>query len=125
MILDTCAVLWFAFDRDKLTDDTIDRIENSDAIRICTLSFWEIGIKVQKKKLVLPLGVDELAHLFMQNESVELVSPDIAIVSLALKLDWQHRDPVDRMVVATAQKYGDVIVTADSEISAFYPRTIR
>ena len=93
-------------------------------MRISTLSFWEIGVKIKKKKLLIPLGVAELAQIFLQNESVELVAPDIDIVSRALELDWPHRDPVDRMVVATAQKFDDLIVTADAVISSFYPRTI-
>jgi PIN domain nuclease of toxin-antitoxin system len=125
MILDTCAVLWFAFERAQLTDATIDTIEHSDSVRISTLSFWEIGINVRKKKLVMPIGVDELAQLFIRNESVELVAPDIGIVSRALELEWPHRDPIDRMIVATALKYDDWIATGDTAISSFYPKTMR
>jgi PIN domain nuclease of toxin-antitoxin system len=42
----------------------------------------------------------------------------------ALALRWEHRDPADTMIVATAQKYSACIVTADALIRSFYNNTI-
>ena len=41
------------------------------------------------------------------------------IMAEAATLDWAHRDPFDRMIVATARFHSLTIVTSDAEIRAF------
>jgi PIN domain nuclease of toxin-antitoxin system len=124
MVLDTCALLWLAFNREKFTRTTLDLIDASETLYISTMSFWEIGIKLQKKKLTIPMELTEFVRLYSGNAAVTVVAPDLDIVFLTLGLQWAHSDPVDRMVVATAMKYDTRIVTGDAEIVRFYPRSI-
>jgi len=44
----------------------------------------------------------------------------IATVELA----WEHRDPADRVVVATAMRRGLPLITSDAEMNKFYPDVI-
>jgi PIN domain nuclease of toxin-antitoxin system len=76
MLLDTCAVLWFAFNREKFSPTTLHKLDLCTNLIISTMSFWEIGIKVRKKKLSMPLTVSELAHLYSTHKSVSLIAPD-------------------------------------------------
>jgi PIN domain nuclease of toxin-antitoxin system len=124
MVLDTCAVIWLAFDRQKLSEHSLNQIDRSDNILISTMSFWEIGVKINKKKLSIPITFHELVRLYAENENVRLVAPDVDIVIKSLDLKWEHKDPVDRIIVSTAWKYDDCIVTADSHIEKFYKKTI-
>ena len=57
MVLDTCAVLWLAFNRENISEETLNSIEKSNEIIISTMSFWEIGIKIEKKKIAIPLSL--------------------------------------------------------------------
>jgi PIN domain nuclease of toxin-antitoxin system len=41
-----------------------------------------------------------------------------------IELEWEHRDPADRTIVATARHFGCPLVTPDARILAFYPRAI-
>jgi PIN domain nuclease of toxin-antitoxin system len=41
-----------------------------------------------------------------------------------IKLEWEHRDPVDRVVVAIAKKNQAAIITADKKIASFYSSVI-
>jgi PIN domain nuclease of toxin-antitoxin system len=51
------------------------------------------------------------------------LTTEIAVVSS--RLEWPHRDPADRLIVATAIVHDASLVTKDGEISAFIPdRTI-
>lgn len=106
MILDTCAVLWFAFDRSKLSADTLARIERAECVYISTMSIWEIGVKVRKGKLSIPLSPEALAGAYAKSARVTFVAPELDIVLNALALNWDHADPVDRMLVATSAKLG-------------------
>lgn len=124
MVLDTCAVLWLAFNREKFTEETLEQIDRCEKIYISTMSFWEIGIKIQKKKLVMPILLSEFVRLYSVNAAVSLVAPDLEIILLTLELPWNHGDPVDRIVVATAMKYDTKLVTGDAEIRKFYSRSV-
>jgi len=43
---------------------------------------------------------------------------------LNLSLEWDHRDPVDRTIVATAKNRSLPIITKDQRIRQFYKRTV-
>ena len=124
MILDTCAVLWLAFNREKFSKDTLKQIDRCENLFISTMSFWEIGIKIQKKKLEIPMELREFIRLYSANAAVTLVPPDLEIILLTLELPWSHGDPVDRIVVATAMKYDTKLVTGDAEMMKFYPKSV-
>ena len=124
MVLDTCAVIWLAFNRDKFSKNTLNKIDTSNNVMICTMSFWEIGIKIKKKKLLIPLGLEELIHLYVNNENVMIVTPDLDIITNSLKLKWKHKDPIDRFIVAIAKKYNDYIISSDTTIKKYYKKTI-
>ena len=124
MVLDTCAVLWLAFNRENFSEETLNKIENSDNIIISTMSFWEIGIKIKKKKVTIPLSLQDLIRLYVNNENVSIIAPDLNIILQSLEFKWKHRDPLDRMIVATAKKFDDYIVTSDMVIKKFYKKTV-
>jgi PIN domain nuclease of toxin-antitoxin system len=123
MLLDTCAVLWLSFDENKLSPTVLRRIDNEERVLICSLSFWEIGIKIRKKKLEIPIPLNELVSRYVENNTVEIVAPDVGIILRAVELDWDHRDPVDRIIVASAIKHNAEIITTDAVISRFYKKT--
>ena len=44
--------------------------------------------------------------------------------SYSVKLEWEHRDPADRVVVAIAKRNQAAIITADRKIASFYSLVI-
>lgn len=44
---------------------------------------------------------------------------DTATWLKSLELEWEHRDPADRVIVATALLRGTPLVTADDQIQRF------
>lgn len=48
--------------------------------------------------------------------SIDLTAED---VMLATSLDWAHRDPFDRLIVATTLRYGCPLLTADEAITSW------
>ena len=53
----------------------------------------------------------------MSNPRLHLVDLSASDVFVAASLGWSHRDPYDRMIVATALKLGLPLVTADDAIT--------
>lgn len=83
------------------------------------MSIWELGIKVKRGKLVLPLAIDELSRRIERTGVVDLVPVDAAIWLRSLSLEWDRADPADRVIVATALTKGLPLLTKDEVIRTF------
>ncbi|MDE3001478.1 MAG: type II toxin-antitoxin system VapC family toxin [Gemmatimonadota bacterium] len=124
VLLDTSALVFWALDRNRLSAAAAQAISNADRIALSAVSIWEIGIKVNKKQLFIPLTVREFARRLEQVDRIEILPVCVPTWIRSLELDWDHRDPADRTIIATASLNACPIVTSDSRIQAFYPQTI-
>lgn len=50
---------------------------------------------------------------------LEIIPVDVSIWIRNLKLDWDHRDPADRTIVATALSLNQPLLTKDEAIRSF------
>lgn len=124
IILDTCAILWLTFNREKITSKTLSAIEKEDEVAVSVMSFWEIGLKVRKNKLHIPISARHLVELFNGFGTVTIMPLQLDIIMDSLELVWSHPDPVDRILVAIARKNNAVIVSGDDQIKRFYKQVI-
>lgn len=115
LLLDTRIFLWFESGSDKLSPALRQTIaESDDRVFVSAASFWEIAIKRRIGKLVLegsPRAAAAAAGF------VELPI-DAADAETAGALDWEHRDPFDRMLVAHCLNRAMTLVTADAALRA-------
>ena len=121
IVLDTHALLWWALDPTQLSDiarTTVATMEREGGFA-SAISIWELGIKVKRKKLELPIPVEELARRIERGGVVELVPVDTHTWLRSLSLPWDHPDPADRVIVATALVRGVPLLTKDAAIRAF------
>ena len=124
VVLDTSALLFWTLDRPRLSEAAATAIADADRVLVSAISIWEIGIKVSKGKLSIPISVREYAQQLQLVDRVEVVPVDAETWLTNLELQWDHRDPADRSIVATAQLLSCPLVTSDTTIRAFYPRSV-
>lgn len=89
-----------------------------------SMAIWEIAIKVKNKKLDLGVPLDSYVSALKKSDVVQIVPVNEDILIKSVNLEWLHRDPVDRIVVALALQNGYSIITKDSAIQEFYKETI-
>jgi PIN domain nuclease of toxin-antitoxin system len=121
IVLDTHALLWWALDPDRLSDAaraTVAEMERRGGYA-SAISLWELGIKIQRGKLEIGIPIEELARRLDSGGVVQLLPVDAATWLQSLALDWVHRDPADRVIVATALRRSLPIVTAEQEIQRY------
>jgi len=126
VLLDTCALLWWTLDPEKLSSrakEACDNIKIGSAIISC-ISIWELGIKIKRNKLEINISLEEYVKRLKQLGTLEIIPVDETIWLKNLALDWPHRDPADRTIVATAQLKNLSIITKDKFISEYYPHII-
>ena len=124
VLLDTSALIFWTLDRDRLSNAATQAIAEADRIALSAISLWEIGIKVKKEQLVIPVSIREFTDRLEQVDRVNILLVCARTWIRNLELDWDHRDPADRTIVATAGLNACPIVTSDAIIRAYYAQTI-
>lgn len=124
IVLDTSALIFWTLDRERLSQTAAEMISDADRIALSSISIWEIGVKVQKERLSLPVSVQEFTAKLEQVDRLDILPVDVQTWLKNLELNWDHRDPADRTIVATASLRACPLVTSDSAILAFYSQAM-
>lgn len=126
ILLDTSALIWWTLDPDRLSakarkacDLTIDR-----GGLVSSVSFWEIGIKIKKKRLQAGISLREYIDRIRTMGMLTIIPVDEKIWLASVELDWDHPDPADRVIVSTASINKASIITSDAIMRGFYRKTI-
>lgn len=124
IVLDTSALLYWAFAPDELSARASQAISEATEVIICSISIWEIGLKVKRGKLEIPLRVEEFVAKLKETDRVR-IEPVTEVTWLKnLDLAWDHKDPADRTIVATASLLNCPLATSDQEIRSFYSQAV-
>lgn len=79
---------------------------------------------MKTNRLDLPLSLREFAEYLGRIERAEALPVGTRNRIDSVELDWDHRDPADRMIVATAALHASPIVTSNTVIRDFYSQTV-
>ena len=129
-MLDTHTLLWWVSgDHHRLSKAAFAAIAvetEPQSIIVSSITAWEIAQLIERGRL--QLGTDLAAWLAIVETipAVVFVSVDneIGVKSVFLPGSF-HKDPADRIIVATARKYAVPLVTADERILGYgHVRTI-
>lgn len=75
-------------------------------------SIWEMAIKVSLGKLKINFPFSEIFHQIEEN-GFELLMVQFSHTEILSCLEFHHRDPFDRMLIAQAISEGMVIISND------------
>jgi len=121
LVIDTHVLVWFVNGSDELSTTAkkaIDAIMTKGGeIIISSISAWEIAMLIEKKRLVLSMDIENWLEQVEQIEGFRFMPVDNEISYKSTMLPGEfHKDPADRMIVATARKLAVALVTADEQI---------
>jgi len=123
-LLDTHTVLWAFNNEEKLSKTAVRAIlDPVNEKYVSIASSWELAIKINLGKLAFDGGI---AHFFAAiNESgFQLLPIKETHVKLLETLPLFHRDPFDRMLVASAMAESMSLITADDNIRYYNVSTL-
>ena len=121
LILDTHVLVWWVNGSDSLSKVAEKAIKKTLAqgseIIVSSITAWEVSMLINSGRLTLSMDVESWFAEISQIDGVRLspVDNEIAIRSTVLPGSF-HKDPADRMIVATARKLAVPLVTADEKI---------
>jgi PIN domain nuclease of toxin-antitoxin system len=120
LLLDTHAWLWLEAGSDELSAGARRAISTAlgvGLLRVAAISLWELALLVSRGRVVLgkPTNLWLEAALADPGPIIEPLSTRVAIESCELP-GALHRDPADRMIVATARVINATLMTRDRRI---------
>lgn len=121
-LVDTQIVIWFLLFDDNLTPPIYDLlIDTNNSILVSQVSLFEIAIKQTIGKLPeLDKSISELTTIITNDgfDILPLQNEHLAEYSTVPLLP-NHKDPFDRLIIATAISEGLPIISADEKFSLY------
>jgi PIN domain nuclease of toxin-antitoxin system len=103
LLLDTHTFLWFVLKDSRLSrlaDGLI--VDPLNDIHISPASYWEIAIKVGKKKLDLLASYDDFMKQGIVGNDFTILPIETKHTSSLTTMATHHKDPFDRLIIAQA-----------------------
>ena len=94
-----------------LPKNIINSIQNADGLAISIISCWEVAQLIRKGREKLPI---KLAHwIELATADIEILPITKEIALLSEQLEFHHKDPADRFIIATSIVYQMPLVSLD------------
>lgn len=123
IVLDTHTLVWWVTGDGALSKKAgkeIERELSGGTIIVSAISAWEIAMLVAHGRLVLAMDVSSWLATVAEIEAVRFHPVDVEIAAKSVELPGNfHKDPADRMIVATARKLAVPLVTKDDKILCY------
>lgn len=122
LLLDTHVFLWAIAEPKRLSSKARNAISKLDnQVYVSPVTAYELSYKHRQGKLpsgaaIVTSFARQVAHLYASELSIS--TPHTLAAG---QLEWQHRDPFDRILAAQAMVEGLTLVTADEDLQAFEP----
>lgn len=119
IVLDTNALIWLTTARENLSAKASKYIEKGMAeenVFISSFSIWEVALLAKKKRLNIKIGFDRWLTNVKEMSSLKIAAIDADIAESSVWLEWEHNDPADRIIVATALSLNCPLVTSDQKL---------
>jgi len=118
-LLDTHVVLWAAENSPLLSNKAKAVILDEDNEKyISIVSAWEIAIKLGTHKLQLDGGLTEFFRMIDDNGFIT-IPVEKKYLQLIPHLPEHHKDPFDRLLIATTAAEDMTLVTIDENIQKY------
>jgi PIN domain nuclease of toxin-antitoxin system len=120
-LLDTHEWIWFLRgDATRLKASAVEEFlswQRAEILCVSSASVWEIAVAVSKGRLTLDTSVEDWIARSTVEGGLKLLPLTSSILIESTRLpEYSHKDPVERMIVATAREHNLTLVTRDDKL---------
>ena len=115
VVIDTHILIWFFSRPAMLSSRAAKAVAEAEKLIIPSIVLWEIAMLAERNRISIPRPwMSWLKRVCGQaGFQIQPITPEIAFLSATLEM---HRDPADRLVVATAKALDLPLISADRKI---------
>ena len=117
LLLDTHIWLWMHLEPEKLVPNVRAALKDlQHQLWLSPVSVWELSLLVEKGFMTLSESVNSWVSNSQKQAGLREASFTISVAERLDATRHMHRDPADRLLVATAIAYGLTLVTGDRRL---------
>lgn len=119
LILDTHILIWYVegINLSESQVALIDQMRDKASLYISAISIWEIALLVSRERIALSIDLDQWIKQALSITGLNLVDLSISILTQSCTLsNYEHKDPADRMIIASARSINSHLMTSDQKI---------
>lgn len=120
IVLDTHIWLWWINqDQARLKPTWTARIESAEPVGVSAISCFEIAWLVQHHRIELPDTEDDWFDKALDRSGISLLPITPRIARIAVQLPEHHRDPQDRLIIATTLAHDATLISVDNKFPLY------
>jgi PIN domain nuclease of toxin-antitoxin system len=120
IVLDTHIWFWWVTEEfDRFPFHWREIIETAGQVGVSAISCYEIALAHQRGRLELPCAAHQWLQNALEPAGIMLFPLAPAIASRAIELSPVHKDPFDRLIIATALDYGAKLASVDGVLARY------
>jgi len=116
LLLDTCAAIWFLEGSSELSTQAIQMIDEAihrNELFISAITLWEVAQLNSQNRVSLCLSIKDWLNKMIDIPGLILLPITPEVAALSCDLPGFHKDPADKIIVASALIAQAKIVTRD------------
>ena len=119
LILDTHILIWYVegINLSESQVTLIDQMRGKASLYISAISIWEIALLVSRERIALSIDLDQWIQRTTSITGLTFLDLSISILTQSCTLsNYEHKDPADRMIIASARSINAHLMTYDQKI---------
>jgi len=112
-------------DNQNLKPEWMSRIQSSKEVGVSAISCFEVAWLERHNRIALPCPRQEWLEKALGGSGITLLPISPIVASIAVDLPEHHRDPQDRIIIATALAYEGTLISADGKFPLYSELTDR
>ncbi len=120
IVLDTHIWFWFINrEFERFPADWREAIETAPQVGVSPVSCYEIALAHQKGRMSLPCPASEWFAEALMPSGIDLLPITPEVANQAVDLSPIHKDPFDRLIIATALIYQAQLASIDGQFKSY------
>ena len=110
---------WINLEHDRMPPAMLAEIHRAQRVGVSPVSCFELALAHRRGRLELPLPVREWLALALAGSDIELLPLTPGIAARAVELPDIHRDPFDRIIIATSLEMDARLASVDGRFFSY------
>ena len=120
IVIDTHIWLWWtARQEERLPSGWFGRIQSAESVGVSAVSLLEVAMLTARGRIALGMDVLDWFERASTGQGIEVVPLSGRISARAAGLPQHHKDPFDRVIIATALESGTSLMSVDSHFKRY------
>ncbi|MDY6823461.1 MAG: type II toxin-antitoxin system VapC family toxin [Thermodesulfobacteriota bacterium] len=104
---------------EDIGSELIELIENAEEACVSSISCWEVVLLANRGRIALSASAEQWINTALYEAQTTCLPIDRQTAVLAANLPDHHRDPADRIIIATAIINGAQVISFDKQFRKY------